>query len=74
MLRGVHLNVEMSINVYLFSCEVSKDGSVDYQIKDVLWESFKNEPFDAVVEWTWPGNFLKIQKSGIWLRSTPIYS
>ena len=39
MLKGVHFNVEMSNNVYLFSFEVSKDGFVDYQIKVVLWEN-----------------------------------
>lgn len=55
----------MSDNVCFFSCEVSKDGSVDYQIK--------SEPFEAVVEWTRPDNFLKIQKSFIWLRQTRIY-
>lgn len=33
MLRGDHFNVEMSNNVYVFNCEVSKDGFVDYQIK-----------------------------------------
>lgn len=52
MLRKVYFNVEMSNNVYLFTCEVSKDGYVDYQRKVVLQESLKSEPFDAIVEWT----------------------
>lgn len=44
----------MSDNVCFFSCEVSKDGSVDYQIK--------SEPFEAVVEWTWLGDFSESPK------------
>lgn len=40
------------IQVYLFSCKVSKDGYVDYQIRIVSQENLKSEPFNAIVEWT----------------------
>lgn len=52
--------MELSNNVYLFSCEFSKDGHVDYRIKVILWENLKSEPLNAVV------NFLKL-KSFMWL-------
>lgn len=59
-LREFISNMELSNNVYLFSCEFSKDGHVDYRIKVILWENLKSEPLNAVV------NFFKL-KSFMWL-------
>lgn len=52
MLRGDHFNVGVSNNICLLSREFSKDGYIGHQLKVVLQENLKREPFDAVVEWT----------------------
>lgn len=50
MLRGVRVNVKISYKVYLFCWKFLNMGMLIYQIRVILLENLKSEPFDAVVE------------------------